>query len=180
MTAFTVNTAPDVRAEERQIKSDAPLRVCFVCTGNTCRSPMAEAVANHYAKAVSTEAERPAMLFRSAGLYAHLGDPISQNAVQALELGGILPIPERDYHVHRAHTLTEEEAERFDLLVGLSEGHAMELLMRFPALASRITVLSPPVSDPYGGDLSRYQAALRDIVLGVRAMFFSASEDAHE
>jgi protein-tyrosine-phosphatase len=138
---------------------------------------MAEAVANHYANILQCSAERPAMRFCSAGLYAHVGDPISQNAVRALELAGIEPSAERDFHSHRAHTLTEEEAECYDLLVGMSDGHAMELLLRFPALASRITVLSPSVSDPYGGDLARYEATLRDILTGVRAAFFPQAEE---
>ena len=49
------------------------LKVCFVCTGNTCRSPMAAAVLNQYGKKYDISAV-------SAGLFPHVGDPISENA----------------------------------------------------------------------------------------------------
>lgn len=177
MATLTADVGARAEQEARVREDQAPVRVCFVCTGNTCRSPMAEAAASFYANTLKRSAECPAMLFRSAGLYAHTGEPIAQNAVRALERANIEPSAARDFHQHRAHTLTEEEAECYDLLVGMSSGHAMELLLRFPALASRITVLSPPVSDPYGGDLACYEAALRDILTGVRAMFFPQAEE---
>ena len=159
---------------------ELPLRICFVCTGNTCRSPMAQAVANVLAESEEYKRlfSRPLQAY-SAGLSALLGDPISQNAVLALENAHIPAIAGFDYHDHRAHTLTEEEAERYDLLVGISGAHAMELLMRFPSLASRITALDPPVSDPYGAPLARYEEALRTIITGVRGLL-SLGEADHE
>ena len=66
-------------------------RVCFVCTGNTCRSPMAEAVTNALARqwienlpAAVRDAAAPTLEAFSAGLYAAEGEPIAQNAVTAL------------------------------------------------------------------------------------------------
>ena len=105
------------------------------------------------------------------------GDPISSNALLALERAGIQPDAARDYRKHRAHPLTQEEAERYDLLVGISDGHAMELILRFPSLASRVTAMDPPVSDPYGGDLARYEHAIGDIVTGVRNLLDTPNED---
>ncbi len=145
--------------------SPTPRRICFVCTGNTCRSPMAAAVVNAIA-----EREGLNCLAYSAGLYAAAGDPIAQNAVSALESAGVEPVAGADYHKHTAHTLTCEEAERYDLLVGMSAGHAMELLMRFPELASRIGCMTPEIPDPYGGDLSVYCECLSAIQKGVRAL----------
>ncbi|MDD4774829.1 MAG: hypothetical protein PHZ09_14705, partial [Eubacteriales bacterium] len=60
---------------------DRPLRVCFVCTGNTCRSPMAAAVTNHLC------AEHVEAI--SCGLYPDAGMPISTNAVTALQNAAI-------------------------------------------------------------------------------------------
>ena len=158
-------------------------RVCFVCTGNTCRSPMAEAVANAlsaqalnaYPEAVR-EALTPRVQAFSAGLYAENGTPISRHACLALELDGVLPVKERDYHNHTAHTITEEDAEHADLLVAMTPAHAMELMMRFPAAAKRIVLMPTAISDPFGGDLSIYRKCLSEITDGVRKLLFEEGE----
>ena len=164
-------------------EASEPIRICFVCTGNTCRSPMAEAVASHLAKKaleVLPESVRdcatPAWIASSAGIWAREGDPISENAVLALEDAGILPDPDRDYHRHAAHRLTEEEAERFDLLVGLSREHAFSLLLQFPSLASRITCLKEDIPDPFGGSPADYRSCLEAITEQVRALLMPESE----
>jgi len=164
---------------------EQPLRVCFVCSGNTCRSPMAAAVANHLARAsvpslpeeLRSLAQPPLVAF-SAGLYANEGDPISPHAADALEAAGIPSLPPNSYRDHRSHTLTNQEAEQYDLLVGLTRRHAMMLLLHFPALASRITFLPLDIADPYGGDAEQYRKCLEEITRAVRIRFFSAEEDA--
>lgn len=152
----------------------AKRRVCFVCTGNTCRSPMAEAVANALAKE-KTQGERTSANFTvalSRGLWANEGDPISPLAIQALEEAGI-EAATPDYHGHTAHNLTGEEAERFDLLVGMTAAHCMQLMMRFPDLAPRIVCMPREIPDPFGGDLGEYRDCLCKILEGVRALLYS-------
>ena len=83
------------------------MRVLFVCTGNTCRSPFAEAVARREGH---LDAE-------SAGLSAHAGDQPPEDAVVvARELG-------YDLSSHRARPLTEELIERSDVVVGMTAEH---------------------------------------------------------
>ena len=156
-------------AEAVERTKDAPktLRVCFVCTGNTCRSPMAEAVANALAKKAGKSLEA-----FSAGLYAAEGEPISLHSVLALKNAEVPVVEGHDYHKHTAHTLGDE-AETFDLLVGLGRNHAMELLMRFPQLASRITCMPEPIADPYGGSLAVYEESLEQITKGVKDLLFA-------
>ncbi len=155
------------------------LRVCFVCTGNTCRSPMAAAVANAMARS-SRQADAPDIDAVSAGLYAADGDPIAVHAVMALEAAGIEPAPAHDYRRHTAHTLTAEEALQYDLLVGLGGGHCMELLLRFPQAAQKIIGMPKPIADPYGGSLSDYESCLAQITEGVRDLLFSSHETGEE
>ena len=181
----TETYAPEMQAQKNPSPEEHPLRVCFICTGNTCRSPMAAAVANHLARAASAALPEelrslipPPIEAYSAGLYANNGDKISENAVKALEEAGILPDPIRDYHKHTAHSLSAEEAERYDLLVGITSSHAAALVMQFPGLAEKITCLPKNIADPFGGDLDRYRAALADITKGVMQMFFP--EQIHE
>ena len=167
-------------ATERQEGGAQPMRVCFVCTGNTCRSPMAQAVANALAAKKMTdyplpirELMQPPVEAFSAGLYANDGEPIAQNAVSALERAEVATVAAHDYHTHQAHTLTEAEAAQYDLLVGLSDSHVLELLMRFPALAGRIVRMPKPISDPFGGDLARYTSCLAEITEGVCQLLFA-------
>ncbi len=157
----------------------APVRrICFVCTGNTCRSPMAAAVANAMAEQTLAtllpkelkEQIEPSVQAFSRGLYAIEGQPISANAIKALEDETVLPVAWNDYHNHVAHSLREEEAEKCDLLVGMTSGHTMELILRFPHLAERIRVFPREISDPYGGDLNAYTNCLAQIQAGVKEL----------
>ena len=142
-------------------------RVCFVCTGNTCRSPMAEAVFNALAKEFPGKIPMEAF---SAGLYAKEGDPIAKNAVLALSDAGIVEV--HPYRLHLAHTITEDEAKEYDRLVGISRAHATELYLRFPGLAQKIVCLPADIADPYGGDLATYKACLAKLKEQICRLFF--------
>lgn len=160
-------------------------RICFVCTGNTCRSPMAAAVANAMAQkelsllpASVRDLAMPGFQAFSAGLYAHDGDPIAHQAILALEEANVQPANGLDYHTHTARNLTEKDAAGFDLLIGLTREHAMGLMIRFPHLAQRITFFPVDISDPYGGSLRVYRDCLTEIRSGIASLLFS--ENCHE
>ena len=163
----------------------SPLRVCFVCTGNTCRSPMAEAVANALAQAELAdypEAIRssltPRLQATSAGLYPSVGEPISRHAVEALEAAGVAAVEGRDYHAHTARALDSATVEASDRLIAMTPSHAMELLLRYPEAAQRIVCMPLPIADPFGGDLDTYAQCLAQITEGVRALLFEESAHA--
>ena len=144
------------------VTSDHAKRICFVCTGNTCRSPMAAAVANAlaHAEGISVRAD-------SAGLYAVQGDPISKNAILALEKADVEPVSGMDYHTHTAENLTDEAISSLDLLIPMTRTHAMELILRYPDAVKKIVCMPRQISDPFGGDLRVYQECLAEIVDGV-------------
>ena len=153
-------------------------RILFVCTGNTCRSPMAAALLNHLARprgvcSAMPELCAPCYVASSAGLYAPDGAPISANAAQALERAGVIPVPGADYTAHRARTVTAEMLEEADEVVGLTGSHAMQLMMRFPEYASKLRTLPNDISDPFGGDLARYEECLAELKQGVEQMYFA-------
>ena len=136
------------------VKKEA-LSVLFVCTGNTCRSPMAAALFNDRA-----QKEGLAARAFSAGLYAEEGAPITPAAAAALQAAGIAPTEQNDYPAHKAHTVTAADVEKADLVLCMSGRHAMELLLRFPEAAGKIETLPLLIPDPFGGDANVYAACL--------------------
>ena len=146
----------------------APRRVLFVCTGNTCRSPMAAALLNDMCKtrepcSACPEGQACHIEARSAGLYAVQGAPITPLAAQALEEAGVVSVPPHDYRAHRASNITSEAVAWADDIVGLTGAHAMELMLRFPEAASKIRTLPMDIADPFGGDMEIYRQCLAQL-----------------
>lgn len=150
-----MNTAPE--KSKIEIPQDKKLRVCFVCTGNTCRSPMAAAVLNHLAP------ERFDAF--SAGIMASDGDDMSAKARKALEWAGI------DAPPHSAHRLNRADVAGSDIVIGMTANHVFAMLQGFPEYASKIEAMERDVGDPYGGDLALYEQCLADITDALKERF---------
>ncbi len=128
------------------------LRVLCVCTGNTCRSPMAAAL-------LRREADRLKLPLSasSAGLAAFPGDPASGNAVRVMGEWGV------DLSAHRARAVTPYLLDESDYVICMSESHRAALL---PYVSAEKLVVPPGgVPDPYGGDEDCYRAT-RDALQG--------------
>ncbi len=144
-------------------------QILFVCTGNTCRSPMAAAVFN--ARYAGEEWQAV-----SAGLAAD-GAGISRNAVLALSEAGIPSQPGNDYRTHVSHTVAEADIARAELVVGITNRHAMSLLFAFPEAAGKITALPQDIEDPFGGDAAVYRLCLTQIQQALAEMFVENHEE---
>lgn len=90
-----------------------PYRIVFVCTGNTCRSPMAEVIARDLIRTKGLEN----VAVESAGIAAYPGEPASPGAVQAAGEKGL------DLTLHQSRPLTRETVASADLILAMTPGH---------------------------------------------------------
>jgi|SRR5689334_25327562 protein-tyrosine-phosphatase len=141
------------------------MRILFVCTGNTCRSPLSEAIA----RKIAIERGLTDVESMSAGTSAHDGAPASDGALlvgmeRNMDLGG-----------HRAQTLNRDLVRQADLILAMGPHH----LERIEALggAGRSYLLSDyashgassrPISDPIGAELDVYRATADELEEEIR------------
>ena len=167
MRSLEIQTENDICDTARELLNGGdtrmPVSVCFVCTGNTCRSPMAAAVLNAVGEG-RYEA-------RSAGLSAFPGDGIAENAALALQRAGLECPAENNYKAHRARRLTYADIAHFDKIVAMTSGHLMQLLSAFPQAADKLFVMPKDIPDPFMGSEAVYDICLERIRDGIAEMF---------
>jgi len=104
-------------------------RILMVCTGNTCRSPMAEALLRDWASRTGKEME-----IRSAGMAARTGEPISPNAAETLRR---LKVPQPGTSTRLERT----DVEWADLILTMTTSHKRAIAERYPHAASKTYTL---------------------------------------
>ena len=130
------------------------MKIIFVCTGNTCRSPMAEMIAREKIKNHS---------FSSAGIYAANGQQASYGAQNAMEILFKKPL------IHKSRLITKDIFDSNDLIIAISGRHKA-LLEALYGKSEKIIAMPEDIADPFGGDVDDYLRSAHDIEKGIELL----------
>ena len=133
------------------------IRVLFVCTGNTCRSPMAEAILKGM--------NLPDVEVLSAGVYASAGQPASEHACTVMK--------EKEMsHDHISRPLTQKEIDWATYIFTMTAGHKSLIADKWPGAMDKTFTLKEfvhdqpwdqDVADPFGGSLKLYETTYEEL-----------------
>jgi protein-tyrosine phosphatase len=147
-----------------ELERQAARMIIFVCTGNTCRSPLAEALckkllADRLGCSVA-DLRRRGFVVLSAGLSAMMGGGAAQETREVARQYGA------DLSSHRSQPLTAELANQADELIVMTQAHMVAVQSVFRGIGPEPRLLCPAgqdIDDPIGGDMEVYQECARQI-----------------
>ena len=143
--------------DDRIIQKMADFNILFICSGNTCRSPMAASIATKILadKLGIHPSELPLrhIVVQSAGVHANRGHRATREAIEATKTRGA------DLSSHISQPATSDVLRRADVIYTMTDAHLEEVVHLLPAASRKTQRLDPQgdVADPIGSDLSVYE-----------------------
>lgn len=143
--------------DERIIERLLRTTILFVCSGNTCRSPMAEVLTRQLLarklEVPEADLEKKGISVLSAGSFAFPGARAAQPAQDAVRQMGA------DLTHHRSRPLTVELIHQADVIFTMSKNHAQQVVSLVPSAGEKVSTLDPAgdIEDPIGGDVQLYK-----------------------
>lgn len=143
--------------DERFIRKLLRWTMLLVCSGNTCRSPMAEQVGRQLLAdrrgLKPDELEAAGLDVKSAGTFAAKGAPASVEAIEAMQRMGL------DLSSHRSRSLSPELIHEADVIYCMTTAHREMVLAMIPSASDKVKTLDPTddIHDPVGTDTPSYQ-----------------------
>ena len=154
--------------EERALRRMSQMHILFVCTGNTCRSPMAQGYCRQYFtqkhECGFDSLESRGYKISSAGIMASNGGLATMEAIEVCRQAGI------DIGGHQSRRLTKDMVNQADYIYVMSKAHYEFVTSLAPEASGRCRILSEDgdIADPIGMDLTHYKGCGDQISRSVR------------
>jgi len=144
------------------------MNILIVCTGNMCRSPMAE----HLLRKMAADAGMERVAVESAGIAPAADRSIPPEALRALAVEGV------DAAAHKPKGLDAKMVRKADLILAMEPAHRAYVMTKFPEAAGKVHLLTlyagikrhDGVADPYGGSDEDYGRAMADIKAALQSI----------
>lgn len=134
------------------------MKICFVCTGNTCRSPMAEGFMRYYLEKYKLEIE-----IMSRGIMVNEASPANLQAIEAMT------IYDNDISTHRAKRLKQDEIDDDMIILVMTDSHLEYIKKHYIVKENQLYTLAgfvgehEDIVDPFGMDQPNYNQCAEDI-----------------
>lgn len=135
------------------------MKIMFICTGNICRSAMAEAILKKRVKDENLDIE-----VYSCGTFAEKGDGPTNEAIEVMEIRGI------DLTKHRATNIRNSNIEEMDLILCATNSHRMQTISLYPELSNKIYTIkeyaygvNEDIADPWGYNENVYEKCATEL-----------------